>query len=79
MVRTIIRPDKTDIHLSIPQEYVGKEIEITYMSLDELKEKPLSKKNLSELAGSLSHETAEAMLKYIEESRSEWSHRTEMK
>lgn len=76
MVRTIIRPEKTDIHLSIPQEYVGKEIEITCLSLDELKQKTFSKKKLSELAGTLSHKTAEAMLKYVEESRSEWVERT---
>jgi hypothetical protein len=33
------------------------------------------KKKLSELAGSLSHETAEAMLKYVVESRNEWEER----
>lgn len=36
---------------------------------------PISKKKLSELAGTLSHETAEAMLKYVEESRNEWEER----
>jgi hypothetical protein len=33
------------------------------------------KKKLSELAGSLSKETAEAMLKQVEESRNEWEER----
>jgi hypothetical protein len=33
------------------------------------------KKKLSDLAGKLSHETAEAMLKYVEESRNEWEDR----
>jgi hypothetical protein len=36
---------------------------------------PAPKKKLSELAGSLSHETAEAMLKHVEESRNEWEER----
>jgi hypothetical protein len=36
---------------------------------------PLPKKKLSELAGKLSHETAEAMLKSITESRNEWEER----
>lgn len=36
---------------------------------------PVPKKKLSELAGSLSHETAEAMLKHVEESRKEWGER----
>jgi len=33
------------------------------------------KKKLSELAGTLSHETAEDMLKYVAESRNEWEER----
>jgi hypothetical protein len=36
---------------------------------------PAPKKKLSELAGSLSQETAEAMLKHVEESRNEWEER----
>ncbi len=47
---------------------------------DELKDlvaiEPKSRKNkLSELAGTLSHETAEAMQKYVIESRNEWEER----
>lgn len=36
---------------------------------------PASKKKLSDLAGTLSNETAESMLKYVDESRSEWDER----
>lgn len=36
---------------------------------------PAPKKKLSQLAGSLSHETAKAMLKHVEESRNEWEER----
>lgn len=36
---------------------------------------PTPKKKLSELAGRLSHETAEAMQKYVAESRNEWEER----
>ncbi len=36
---------------------------------------PALKKKLSELAGKLSHETAEAMQKYVAESRNEWDDR----
>ncbi|HUM53371.1 MAG TPA: hypothetical protein PK431_16225 [Chitinophagales bacterium] len=36
---------------------------------------PLPKKKLSELAGKLSHETAEAMQKQVSESRNEWEQR----
>ncbi len=36
---------------------------------------PAPKKKLSQLAGSLSKETAEAMLKEVDESRNEWEER----
>lgn len=36
---------------------------------------PAAKKKLSQLAGSLSKETADAMLKDVEESRNEWEER----
>lgn len=36
-----------------------------------------TRKKLSELAGSLPKETAEAMLKYLEESRNEWEEKLE--
>lgn len=36
---------------------------------------PVAKKKLSELAGTLSHETAEAMQKHVVESRNEWEER----
>lgn len=36
---------------------------------------PVAKKKLSELAGKLSQETAQAMQKYVAESRNEWEER----
>ena len=75
MVRTTLIAKNTDIHLVIPQEYVGKTIEITYLALDELESKPAPKKKLSELAGKLSAETADAMLKEIEDGRKGWEER----
>jgi hypothetical protein len=38
MVRTIITPENTDIHLSVPDSYVGKAVEVTVLSLDELEQ-----------------------------------------
>ncbi len=35
MVRTIITPQNTELHLTIPQKYVGKRVEITFHDLDE--------------------------------------------
>ena len=74
MKRTIITPLNTAIHLSIPQKYVGKRIEITFFDLDEMDDKTQSNtpKKLSELSGQLSDETAEEMQKYVTEGRIDW-------
>ena len=42
-------------------------------ALETIDSKP--KKKLSELAGKLSKETADAMLRYVDESRNEWDER----
>lgn len=38
MVRTILTPQNTDIHLSIPKNYIGRKIEVMYYPVDELME-----------------------------------------
>jgi hypothetical protein len=35
MIRTTITPETTNIQLEIPAEYIGREIEITVLALDE--------------------------------------------
>ena len=72
MVRTIITPSGTDIHLSISKEYVGKAIEITYLALDELKEKEVPKKTMSDFWDTLSDEAAEKLHKNVDKMRNEW-------
>ena len=50
MIRTIIIPDKTtvNISLSIPENYVGKEMEvIAFTKKEGLSQKELSEKNVS--------------------------------
>ena len=42
---------------------------------DMLPTEPIEKKKLSQYAGTISHETAKAMLKHVEESRNEWGDR----
>ena len=52
MVRTIITPQNTDIHISIPQKYVGKRVEITFLDLDEIEAKKqvqVSKEDITHL------------------------------
>jgi hypothetical protein len=39
MVRQIIKPSSTDVYISIPDDYVGKTLEILAFTLDETNQK----------------------------------------
>ncbi|HEX3385392.1 MAG TPA: hypothetical protein VHS53_09400 [Mucilaginibacter sp.] len=73
MVRTIITPDKTDVHLSIPPNYVGRQIEVMYYPVDELtEEKQLTTKTMSAFKGILSEAEGNELQEYVRKSREEW-------
>lgn len=72
MVRTIVTPTDTDLHISIAKEYVGKTLEITYLALDELEHKPASKKTMADFWNTLSDSAAKNLHEDIDKLRSEW-------
>ncbi len=72
MVRTIITPADTDIHLSIAKEYVGKTLEITYLALDELQQQDAPKKTIADFWNTISDETAEKLHDNVKQMRNEW-------
>lgn len=72
MVRTIITPSDTDVHLSIEQEYVGKTLEITYLALEELEHKPTSRKTMADFWNTISDETAVKLRENVRQMRNEW-------
>lgn len=75
MVRTILIPDKAQIKLDIPKEYIGKEIEVTYIPLEELNDisKPLNKKKkMTDFWAVLSDDTASKLHRHVCESKEEW-------
>ncbi len=72
MVRTIITPSGTDVHLAIEKQYVGRKIEITYLALDELESKLPVKKTMSDFWNTISDETAQKLHDNVDKMRSEW-------
>ncbi len=73
MVRTIVTPTGTDIHLSIGKEYVGKTIEITYLSLDELEQQTVApKRSMADFWGALSDDAANKLQDNVKKMREEW-------
>lgn len=72
MIRTVIIPTNTTVNLSVPEDYVGKPIEVTFLALDELERRP-AKKAMSDFWGVISDETAKTLHQQVEESRNEWN------
>jgi hypothetical protein len=75
MVKTSITPEKTDIHLSVPQNYVGRKLEVLLYPVDELTDEvaeALPKKKPSDFAGTLTIEEGEKFHKYLKQARNEW-------
>ncbi len=74
MIRTILIPDNTKVHLSIPENYVGRKIEVMCYPVDELVEEneELCGKNMSSFRGILSSDEANQLQEYVKKSREEW-------
>ncbi len=73
MVKTIATPQNNNLNLFIPNNYVGKEIEILFYAKEELKVQTASpKKKPSDFFGTLSKEEGEKMQAYVTECRNEW-------
>ena len=72
MIRTIITPSNTDVHISIPLEYVGKTIEISYLPVDELENKPEKNLKMIDFWNTISDETAKKLHDQVREIRQEW-------
>jgi len=70
MVRTIITPNNTDIYLSIPEMYVGKPIEVTFLALDELERRP--QKTMGDFFGILSDKAGSRLKTHTDQARKEW-------
>jgi len=74
MVRTHIIPSSNNIQVAIPDNYIGKSVEVTIVAEEDLQEvKPTNEKgNISRFMGIISKERAAEIQKFAEEIRNEW-------
>jgi hypothetical protein len=75
MIRTSITPEETEIHLSVPHNYVGRKLEVLLYPVDELTDgfqQNSAKKKPSDFAGTVSIEEGEKFHEYLKQSRNEW-------
>ena len=77
MVQTIVTPQKTnfDMSVSLPIDYVGKEVHVLFYLDEEVKTTKASvlpTKKPSDFFGTLSKEEGEKMQAYVIKTRDEW-------
>jgi hypothetical protein len=73
MIKTVVIPQNNDLHLSIPNSYIGKEVEVLLYTKEELKEEIIPHtNNVSRFKGLLTQEEAEKYHQYLKQARNEW-------
>jgi hypothetical protein len=75
MIRTIVTPANTDLHVLIPEEYVGKQVEVLLYTTEEIHEEKIDKKKSANLRGklNLSDEQYNDFQQHSNDLRNEWN------
>jgi hypothetical protein len=74
MIKTILTPQNNNVYLSIPNNYIGKEIEILLYAREELTiNKPKEKKKFSDFNGILSEDDYKSLKSNSEQAREQWN------
>lgn len=73
MIRTIVTPQQQTISIQVPQNYIGKQIEVLLYAVDKLIEEEITRpNNAAKYKGIFSKEEGEKFDQYLKEVRSEW-------
>ncbi len=73
MIRSLITPQTTDLHISIPTDYIGRKVEVLVFTYDEPKESAKEADNvMAQFWGVISEDTTKEMHRHITESRAGW-------
>ena len=74
MIKTIITPQSNSVNLTIPGNYVGKEIEVLLYAKEEVAEgTAVPKKSMADFCGVLSENDYQALKEHTEQARKEWN------
>jgi hypothetical protein len=74
MIKTIVTPQNNSLHLIIPNNYVGREIEVLLYAKDELEEEKIKpKKTMADFTGILSENEYQSLKSHTEQGRKEWN------
>ena len=67
MIREVIRPQQTDFHITIPNEYLNREIEFIMFPLDERQTVQTPEKSSIELLGGTLNKYADPIKRALED------------
>ncbi len=74
MLKTIVTPQQNNINLAIPNNYIGREIEVLVYAKDELEEQKLRpKKTMADFCGVLLDNDYQSLKLHTQQSREEWN------
>jgi hypothetical protein len=73
MYKTLLTPENNDLRLSIPDSYIGKEIEVLIYAKDEFVAYTSKQEiTMGDLSGILSETDYQLLKEHTEQSRKEW-------
>jgi hypothetical protein len=74
MIKTVVIPKKAELNITIPEDYIGKLVEVILYAADEVKE-PGDQTTISTLRGklNLTEEQYSDFNNYLSNSRNEWN------
>ena len=74
MIRSLLTPQSNNLNIAIPDDYVGKKVEVLVFTYDDILEVPVTNTTniMEQFWGVISNHTTEEMHKHVEQSRSEW-------
>lgn len=75
MIKTIATPLENSFNIAIPNQYIGKKLEIIIYALDEIMENKIPKKTMADFWGTLSDESANDLNTRTIEGRNDWENR----
>ena len=74
MIKTVITPQNNKLNLTIPNSYIGKEIEVLLYAKEEvIIEKEIPKKTMADFSGIFSESDYQSLKTHTEQARKEWN------
>ncbi len=73
MIKTTIIPQNNNLNFTIPDNYIGREIEVLLYAKDELQQEIKPKKTMADFSGILSENDYQAIKSHTEQARKEWN------